>query len=146
MTTPRASSELRIHDVQPSPETGQFWAFLNPLRLARVLFPGEVTTFELWGPLSKDEGAWLLPFDRDQARFLWSDETAPNDQKYRVGDVVMVEMSLWFAGPRTNDREVQVLADHTGVIGSDHTAGFDRFIQRGPAEVAETRFERKEPV
>lgn len=39
---------ITFNDVTIPTQAGQFWAWLNPLSLLKVLYGGEVTSFKLW--------------------------------------------------------------------------------------------------
>ena len=120
-------------------QAGQFWGRLNPLTLMRVDLVGEVAggdpgvyEFTMWTPEGEQSGCTFISVEQKDFRYLWFDQVHrlhvrlpegdrrgfAEDLDARPGDVWLIqaehdspERRLIFIGPKTEGKEIHVLAD-----------------------------------
>jgi hypothetical protein len=130
------------------PESGQFWAWKNPLCLLRVDDVGVedngdpgVLNCTRWTPLTEDNISFVS-FGRGDAEFLWwsrkidiPEHVGVEYQKFLPGDVLNVESKLVFIGPETAKKQLHVLASWPAwqiVTTGDWWQLVEAVYQRGP--------------
>lgn len=118
---------MRIHEVTPYPEKGQWWAHKVPLLLYQVEWPGDLITFKEWHPLEGiRDASFVGPLNSDEWAYLWfSGEIGLNLLKelepVRVGDAYMVgpDQIFFVGGVNRLNATVVVLSDNPVVFGRD---------------------------
>ena len=103
---------------------GQYWAMLKPLGLLRMSTvagaDGGSGSANRWSPEGDEEEIlFIFPLGPDMFRFLWNEwkTTYHSALSFVPGDVWIYttqarEQRLFFVGPETTSKEVQLLADH----------------------------------
>jgi len=114
---------MKPEEVSRWPAKGQYWAALKPLSLLRMgeLRPEDSGAANRWTPESDEDGmCFIFPLAPEHYRYLWNEWRTPYHEQlsFVPGDVWLYvtrtsEQRLFFVGPETTPKEVQILSDHT---------------------------------
>jgi len=144
---------LTIANVSPTPISGQYWAWLNPLSLLRVEYGGDCPSFKLWqaGNESEQDLTIVAPLNDNFRLLRWfhlyTDEEISKDLgvdfKTRTGDVFEARSGmLVFAVLEQGG--VTLYSDEQLTTCTDRL--IDSVVQRGPGpnidKAVKTRYER----
>lgn len=115
---------MKLHEVSPQLEVGQFWAHLSPLALCKLReidksdsnsIIGATVVFDAWFLEGTKRIGFIAPLGPD-FRYLWVREYVDLDYfnfRPNPGDAVIDRMTgkIWFIGPSDQQDAICILSD-----------------------------------
>jgi len=142
---------MKLQDIRPFPEAGQWWTKKDELLLYRVVCPGDgVHLFKQWHPiLGIIDCSWVGPLGPEWV-FLWFSGVLGMDffkghEPLRVGDIYVVRDNAFFIGGLDRSKGVvTVIADEMVSFGDTYPPSLRKLLM-GPVDPADeplSAFER----
>lgn len=134
---------MRLTEVRPYPQTGQWWASKNPLMLHQVVSPGECCVLKVWDPVRGiQKNPVLPPLSSTNWVYLGFSERISVDPYFtkwkplRRGDAFHTPRGeVFFIGEvNPNEKTVWVLSDEEFYLRDTLPIR----LQQGPPDPADT--------